>query len=296
MKHNGGVQPVRESLKTRILRALPSEHRRGVALGALVGALVLVAGGVAIAATVDNSAPSEVAGGTQPEIVNAPSALPSTGPNDPLVANPQSPTPSTLLPGGGSPAVTQRPVSPTTANNGSTTTTTAPGNRGGSNSNPGISPTTTTAPRVTPTSAPAATQAPTGSSPTTTLIRFDRIFNIAALDGSNAFLPGDPRVAIDVDTNDNGGFISKISVNWQAGLTPETRVYDLADCSVGTNGRPTSNRSERFSYNYADAGTYNVVVAVTSTDCNGENSRTNYQMVSLTASGIVAQGDQQARR
>lgn len=284
MKHNGGVEPEREPLASRFSKMLSTHRQRSIVAGTVIGGLIAVASGVAIAATVDNDETQQAAK-RQPAVVNAPSALsPGGNPNAPLVGDPNAATPSSLAPTMTMPGAQPGIVSPSGTPNASPSSPSPTSSLSGATPTTGVTPTTT---RVSPTT----TSSPTTTAPTTTAVRpVERLFDVVATNGSDGFLPGDPRVAVDVNAKDNAGFITKISVNWQAGTTPEQRVYDTAECN-DDSGRPTTNRAERFVHDYAEPGTYNVVVAVTSTDCDGENSRTNYETVVLTASNMAAQDD-----
>ncbi len=110
-----------------------------------------------------------------------------------------------------------------------------------------------------------------------------RELTIQATDVTDTFLPEDPRVAIEVTGADTRGFITRVAVNWQSGDVPEARTWALQECSNGNQGFTTSNRKERFEHAYPEGGIYNVVIAVTSSDCDGGNERTSYARVNLVA-------------
>lgn len=140
-------------------------------------------------------------------------------------------------------------------------------------------PTATPAPAPSPTNPPAQTPlslpAPDGAQL--------RELVVSATDVTDTFLPEDPRVAIEVNASDNRGYITRISVNWQSGSMPEVRNWGLEGCSTNGLNPPSSNRKERFEHDYEAGGGYNVVVSVTSSDCNGTNERTSLTRVNLTA-------------
>lgn len=252
--------------------------RRAVAAGS--GALVafLIVGGIAFAS--QSSRQNE-----HPTVAAPPSLTTATAPGNRSTTGSVSQGPVVGLPG-------------STPGNGATTPTTSVGATTASTT-PVVSATTTG--MSTPTTLPSTEVTVSSTTSTSTVASTQPLETTTTVpkapsngpqmpsvqadlaSGSN---PEDPHVYLRISAGDTDGRISQIVIDWDDNGEQTAIPFTYDSCPTVL----TSSQAATSDHDYVDAGTHNITVTVTSTDCAGGGVQQSIAVIPATTGGLSTSG------
>jgi hypothetical protein len=107
------------------------------------------------------------------------------------------------------------------------------------------------------------------------------VVSVEVVSGSS---PEDPRVTLRVDASDADGRLSQLVIDWDDNGQQTVIPYSYDSCPSALASAQTANAD----YAYALAGTHNITVTATSTDCAGSSVQQSIAVTTATTGGWSA--------